>query len=347
MSVSYTWVNWNRHKKVYDACIAGGVLLYVGVFFGVGKALRRPPNEIGDEILVIRALATCALVLLHVILCIGPLARIDRRFAALLYNRRHLGVTMFCVALAHAVLAIGYYGGFGVRNPLTAMIAGYGSITDWPFEFFGLVALVMLFLMAATSHDFWLANLSPTTWKSLHLCVYAAYVLVVMHVALGALRSERSLIYPILMGLGIVLVSGLHTLAAVRGRGACAAAEPSRGWIDVCSVDEIPEKRARIVRPRGGERIAVFRHDGKVSAVSNVCAHQAGPLGEGKVVDGCITCPWHGYQYLPESGRSPPPFTEKIPTYRVRVERGRVLVNPEALPPGTEVRAARIEQDRA
>ena len=27
-----------------------------------------------------------------------------------------------------------------------------------------------------------------------------------------------------------------------------------------------------------------------------------GPLGEGKIVDGCITCPWHGFQYRPQDG---------------------------------------------
>ena len=51
------------------------------------------------ETQLIRALGTCALLLLHVILAIGPLARLDRRFLPLLYNRRHLGVTMFLLAL--------------------------------------------------------------------------------------------------------------------------------------------------------------------------------------------------------------------------------------------------------
>ena len=76
----------------------------------------------------------------------------------------------------------------------------------------------------------------------------------------------------------------------------------------------------------GGERVAVFRHEGKVSALSNVCAHQNGPLGEGRIIDGCVTCPWHGYQYLPETGAAPPPFTEKVDTYRTKVIDGVVYV---------------------
>ena len=103
------------------------------------------------------------------------------------------------------------------------------------------------------------------------------------------------------------------------------------------------ETRHRIFAITDGvERIAVFRYDGRVSCVSNVCQHQNGPLGEGKIVDGCITCPWHGYQYLPDSGQSPPPFTEKIPTFNVRIRAGRVLVHRTPNPPGTRVEPATI-----
>ncbi|NNG15061.1 MAG: Rieske 2Fe-2S domain-containing protein, partial [Gemmatimonadales bacterium] len=89
-----------------------------------------------------------------------------------------------------------------------------------------------------------------------------------------------------------------------------------------------------------GERLAVFRYDGKISAVSSVCQHQNGPLGEGRIIEGCITCPWHGYQYYPDSGQSPAPFTERIPTFNVRVVDGRVQVDPRPNPPGTPVEPA-------
>jgi nitrite reductase/ring-hydroxylating ferredoxin subunit len=111
--------------------------------------------------------------------------------------------------------------------------------------------------------------------------------------------------------------------------------------VDVCAVDAIPEKRARIVC-LSGERVAIFKYNDKVSAVSNVCQHQNGPLGEGKIVDGCITCPWHGYQYLPETGASPPPFVEKVPTFNVRIENGRVLVHPRPNPAGHRAEPAII-----
>ena len=48
-----------------------------------------------------------------------------------------------------------------------------------------------------------------------------------------------------------------------------------------------------------------------------------------------MTCPWHGYQYRLEDGCAPPPFTEKLTTYRVRIAHGVVEVDPRPLPPGT------------
>jgi nitrite reductase/ring-hydroxylating ferredoxin subunit len=194
--------------------------------------------------------------------------------------------------------------------------------------------------MAATSHDFWLANLGAPAWKTLHMAVYAAYALLVLHVALGALHSEARPVLAIATGAGMAWLLTLHVAAAFRETAQDRDAVPGDGWIDAGLVTDIPEGKARIVC--AGERIAIFRYDGKISAVSNVCRHQAGPLGEGRVIDGCITCPWHGYQYLPGNGRSPAPFTEKVATFDVRVAGGRVYVNPNGHEPGTPVEPARV-----
>jgi DMSO/TMAO reductase YedYZ heme-binding membrane subunit/nitrite reductase/ring-hydroxylating ferredoxin subunit len=357
VSVGYVAVQWNGHKRVYDACVAAGIAAYLGVFFVGGKLLYAPPHAISDPILAMRALGTCAYLLIHVILCIGPLARLDRRFLPLLYNRRHLGVATFFVALSHGVIAIGFYHGFGVVNPLVSLLTSntnYGSLSAFPFQILGLLALLILFLMAATSHDFWLKNLGAPTWKRLHMLVYVAYALLVTHVALGILQTHRSPWLAALVAAGVVTVASLHLIAGMRelrhdegGRRRMERCSPSGGagtWVDVGCVDELVEGRGSTVTVGGGERIALFRHNGCISATTNVCAHQGGPLGEGKIIDGCITCPWHGWQYRPADGCSPPPFTEKIATFRVRVVDGRIEVNPAPLPPGTAVAPARVEE---
>jgi nitrite reductase/ring-hydroxylating ferredoxin subunit len=81
--------------------------------------------------------------------------------------------------------------------------------------------------------------------------------------------------------------------------------------------------------------VALFLDDGRIYAISNVCRHQGGPLGEGRILDGCVTCPWHGWQYRPADGCSPPPFAERVETYAVRVIDGEVWIDPRPGAPGT------------
>ncbi len=341
MSAFYQAVGWNRQKRLYDATLAAGVAAYLLLFIGVGA---RVYPDATAETLFIRALGSAAFLLLTVVLCIGPLARLDRRFLPLLYNRRHFGVTTFTVGLAHATFALVQFHSQGNVNPLVSVLSGNPRVDDlgqFPFEPLGLAALGILFLLAATSHDFWLANLTAPVWKTLHMMVYLAYTLLVFHVALGVLQAETSPVLSGALAAGVSLVVGLHLMAGWgelrKDRDAAGALED--GWVDVCAVDEIKNNRGRVACI-GGERLAVFRYDGRVSCVSNVCQHQNGPLGEGKVVDGLITCPWHGYQYCPDTGTSPAPFTERIPTFRVRIVGDRIQVDPRPNAAGTRVEPA-------
>ncbi len=339
MSVGFRAVQWNRAKLVYDGILVAGVALYLGIFLILAWRIA-PPKDLAAAIdLCIRAFGSCAFVMLTIILAIGPLARLDRRFLPLLYNRRHFGVLTFFIALTHASLMIEWY---AVQDALPNLLAelttwaDYAKFIGFPFKLIGLAALVVLFLMAATSHDFWLVFLTPPIWKGLHMAVYVAYGLIVMHVALGIMQSDRTLLLPAMLIGGFGGVTVLHLAAAWRERAADrGAAAGSDGWIAVGPPRSIPDRRARIVAARGGERIAVFRDGARIGALTNLCAHQNGPIGEGRIIDGCVTCPWHGYQYRLEDGCAPPPFTEKLATYRLRIRDGVVEVDPSPLPPGT------------
>jgi len=312
MSVHYQAVIWNRQKKIYDATAIGAMVAYLALFIGLGAALH--PNAT-IETLLIRAFATAAFLLLHFILAIGPLSRLDKRFLPLLYNRRHLGVLMFTLALAHGAFSIVQFHGFSDRPAIVNLIDSFPS-----FQLAGVAALLILAVMASTSHDLWLHWLTPPVWKRLHMGVYVAYALLIAHVAFGYLQAESSP-FPLAMTVaGAIALSALHVAAARRERAI------DLNETAVCELAKIPDNRAVIVCA-GGERIAVFRNGDAVSAVSNVCRHQNGPLGEGKIIDGCITCPWHGYQYDPATGRAPAPFDDKIPVFETRVENGMVYVN--------------------
>jgi methionine sulfoxide reductase heme-binding subunit len=342
VSHQYTAIGWNPQKRAYDLVIGAAVVLYLGTFVALSTALH-PTATV--ETLLIRALGSCAFLLLSVILCIGPLCRLDSRFLPLLYNRRHLGVTTFLLGLAHGAFSLFQFHALGDVDPFVSLLVSnrnFSSLADFPFQLLGFLALMILFLMAATSHDFWLRNLTPPIWKALHMLVYAAYALLVAHLSLGLLQSDRSLGLAVAMGVSLVIVVSLHLAASAQER-IVDQGEPPRtdaNFVAVCQLDTIPEKCAKVISVRG-ERVAIFKYDGKISALSNVCRHQNGPLGEGKIIDGCVTCPWHGYQYAPESGAAPAPFTEKVSTFRTRLVDGMVWLDPNPLPPGTLVEPSR------
>lgn len=343
MSATYRPVSWNAEKRRYDAAAASIIVAFVAVVLGV-QAWVRP--ELTIETLIIRSCGATAFLLLHVILCIGPASRLDSRFLPLLYNRRHLGVMMFVLALIHGLFSIVQFHSGGVLNPLVSVLVSngrYAAVEQFPFQPFGGIALGILFLMAATSHDFWLHNLTAPVWKTLHMCVYLAYALIVLHVAFGVLQEE---VQPVLKWALVVGVIGMLTVHVAAARHETTLDLEIRdvesdGFVRFCDVSELPEKRG-LTKCVGGERVAVFRYDGRLSALSSVCQHQNGPLGEGRVVNGCVVCPWHGYEYRPDTGASPPPFTEKVPTFDVRVAGGRVFVHPVPHAPGTHVEPALV-----
>lgn len=342
MSVKYIPVQWNPNKWFYDAVMLIGVAAFLYLFLYVSPELLSHERPINPQVHNARAFGACAFLMLSVILCIGPLARLDKRFLILLYNRRHFGVMTAAVALTHAGYILNWYFAFSQSNKYEALLfanTSFGQLAGFPFEIFGVFALFCLLVLAATSHDFWLKFLTAPVWKRIHYLIYPAYIAVVAHVSLGILQDQRNHTFTAIFLGAAFLVVALHVMAFLRERraGDPDGVADTEGWVRVCPAKEVPEGRARIAVLPDGDRVAVFCHEGKLSAISNACAHQNGPLGEGKILDCLVTCPWHGFNYDVRSGRSPEPFTETIPTYHLTIRDGDVYVNPEANAPGTYV----------
>ena len=330
MSVAYKPVSWTPFKWGYDAVLLAGIALYLWLYGKTAEA------GLDGQTVAIRARGSLAFILLTIALAIGPAARLDRRFLPLLYNRRHLGVLTALVAASHAMAVLDWHFAYSPTAPWLALLVSEPGPAQWPgtpFIPLGIAALLILAVLAATSHDFWLAFLGPALWKGIHMSLYAAYALAVAHVAFGQLQAATQPGLALLVLGGAGLLVGLH-LAAGRGADWTALAAPEAPWLVVA---EVAEGRAMVIRPPGAEAVAVFRHEGRLSAVSHLCAHQHGPLGEGRVIDGCITCPWHGFQYRLADGCAPPPYTEKIATYRLKRVGDEVWLDPRPNPPGTYV----------
>jgi nitrite reductase/ring-hydroxylating ferredoxin subunit len=70
----------------------------------------------------------------------------------------------------------------------------------------------------------------------------------------------------------------------------------------ISTISEIPPGGARAFDV-AGRRIAVFNSEGNFFAIDDTCPHQGGPLSEGMVEDGCVTCPWHGAMFELSTGK--------------------------------------------
>ncbi len=63
--------------------------------------------------------------------------------------------------------------------------------------------------------------------------------------------------------------------------------------------------------------IAITRTEDGWGALDNRCPHQGGPLGDGHIEDGCLMCPWHGYEYDPRSGEPPGGYSDTATAFRI------------------------------
>jgi 3-phenylpropionate/trans-cinnamate dioxygenase ferredoxin subunit len=74
-------------------------------------------------------------------------------------------------------------------------------------------------------------------------------------------------------------------------------------------------------------QIIIFNIAGEYFAVSDVCSHDEGPLGDGYLQDNVITCPRHGAQFDIKTGKvlSLPAIID-IPTYPLRIENGTIYI---------------------
>lgn len=104
-------------------------------------------------------------------------------------------------------------------------------------------------------------------------------------------------------------------------------------WLDICELTDIPVRGGRVVKtPRGC--IAVFRAaDDTVFALDDRCPHKGGPLSDGIVHGHNVTCPLHSMVFSMATGAALGPDEAQVRTHGVRVETGRVLLDPAALRP--------------
>ncbi len=97
----------------------------------------------------------------------------------------------------------------------------------------------------------------------------------------------------------------------------------------VAELADIPERGAKVIEFMRKE-IALFRYQGKVYAVDNLCPHRKAPLSIGEVQNGVVVCAWHGARFDLATGKGlPGPHKADIGSYPVLVENGEVRLSVE------------------
>jgi nitrite reductase (NADH) small subunit len=76
----------------------------------------------------------------------------------------------------------------------------------------------------------------------------------------------------------------------------------------------------------GDRVICVANVNGTISAMDNVCLHRGGPLGQGVIEGDKLVCPWHGWQYDPQTGQAVHNPTARVAVYPIKIENGAVMV---------------------
>jgi multimeric flavodoxin WrbA/nitrite reductase/ring-hydroxylating ferredoxin subunit len=108
-------------------------------------------------------------------------------------------------------------------------------------------------------------------------------------------------------------------------------------WVDLGPVEEVAQKELQTIVARR-TRIALSFRDGRFGAVSGVCNHAGGPLGEGRIDEaGYIECPWHFWKFHHATGKGEPGFEEdRVPAFSLKQADGRLYVDVASATPRTK-----------
>jgi nitrite reductase/ring-hydroxylating ferredoxin subunit/uncharacterized membrane protein len=95
-------------------------------------------------------------------------------------------------------------------------------------------------------------------------------------------------------------------------------------WTEIARAGDSPPHHAIV----DGVGLAVLEDQNGIPRVlADRCTHRGGPLSEGEVAGGCITCPWHGSRFDLVDGRVVRgPASEPQPVYEVRVTEDGIEV---------------------
>ena len=190
--------------------------------------------------------------------------------------------------------------------------------------------LAMIGAAVAGAADYSDTDDEPRTVATVHATLMTIALLIyIVALALRLSSPAGDWTIPVVLSLiGYVIVAGAAWVGGevVYGLGNMVNRHawrfgPKSDWTKL-DVTDIPENEPTAAKA-GAQTLVVVRQGTTVYAMHSVCAHAGGPLAQGKIVDGCIECPWHGSRFELATGhRKQGPTTWDQPHYDVRAADG-------------------------
>jgi methionine sulfoxide reductase heme-binding subunit len=173
-------------------------------------------------------------------------------------------------------------------------------------------------------------------WKQVHVLIYVIYVSLILHVWLGVVTFENLIIKVIFWSL-IFLVLGSHLT----------------GWVSKFISDYKINKKIKVINntiEKDNKKfvglayvkdfkegvgvksyiekkpIAIFMKGKDFFAISNLCAHQKGPIHQGRLLNNSVECPWHYWIYNIQNGDYLGKEKFCLPVYETIIKNGIVFV---------------------
>lgn len=179
-----------------------------------------------------------------------------------------------------------------------------------------------------------------TDWSELHEqqlrvgVVHAAANWLAVGCFCGSLASRRPALSQALRmaGLGAVSAGGLlggylsFRLASGANHAEAVPHLVPAGWHHLVVESDLAEGTpVRLML--GAVPVLAVRHNGRVHVLAAQCSHLSGPLDQGEISDGAITCPWHGSTFCLADGTvRRGPATAPQPAFEVRSVGGAIQV---------------------
>lgn len=105
------------------------------------------------------------------------------------------------------------------------------------------------------------------------------------------------------------------------------ALDQTKNWVEIGTISDIPLRGARCVE-YGDMTIAIFRTaNDEIFAIDDKCPHKAGPLSNGIVHDGCVTCPLHNWVISLETGLAQGADQGQVQSFPIQIIDQKILIS--------------------